>query len=332
MLTKRYCQSLVFLILGACVIPAWAQKQEAASKDATPCAATCDTAAFLNELHGLSGVLQKKPAKSEIEQRLGSLPKNWTVTSAERTYSISTQSLRDLLTSGDIEKAQAWLAHLESETKSFTQAQPALPANARDDLQRILARPEFGAVHAPSAWELLRQRITVWIAQQLLRFFSMMGRYPIGGKILFWVIVIGSILLIAVWLFRFWGTRNPMQTLHRGEPLPASRTWQEWFRTAREAANRGDFREAVHSCYWAGIVRLEDIGAVPKDRTKTPREYLRLASEPAPGELAPRPRAREPLAALTSRLERTWYANRGAGPEDFQDAMRQLEALGCPLS
>jgi hypothetical protein len=26
-----------------------------------------------------------------------------------------------------------------------------------------------------------------------------------------------------------------------------------------------------------------------------------------------------------------WYANRGANAEDFQDTLRQLEALGCPL-
>ena len=97
------------------------------------------------------------------------------------------------------------------------------------------------------------------------------------------------------------------------------------------AASRGDFREAVHCTYWAAIVRLEDISILPQDRTKTPREYLRLVTEPALGELAPQPHYRLPLAAMTSQFERIWYANRPAGPEDFQESLRQLEALGCQL-
>ena len=100
---------------------------------------------------------------------------------------------------------------------------------------------------------------------------------------------------------------------------------------AREAAAQSNFREAVHSAYWAGITRLEDSGALPKDRSKTPREYLRLIANPAPHELAQRPVYREPMTELTKRLERTWYANRGAGPDDFKETLRQLEAMGCPL-
>ena len=45
---------------------------------------------------------------------------------------------------------------------------------------------------------------------------------------------------------------------------------------------------------------------------------------------APRNR-KEPLRILTSKMERSWYAGRGASAEDFQDSLRQLEALGCPL-
>jgi hypothetical protein len=139
------------------------------------------------------------------------------------------------------------------------------------------------------------------------------------------------VLCVAIWLVRFLQSRDRFDTLASSGSVIAPRTWQEWIRMAREAANRGDYREGVHSAYWAGIVRLEDSGVLPRDRTRTPREYLRLVTEPSSGELLSRPMHREPLAALTSRLERIWYANRGAGPEDFHDSLRQLEALGCPL-
>jgi len=54
-------------------------------------------------------------------------------------------------------------------------------------------------------------------------------------------------------------------------------------------------------------------------------------AEPDSGQLAASPVHREPLTALTMGLERAWYANRGAGPEDFRESLSHLEALGCLL-
>src|SRR5262249_46842848 len=145
----------------------------------------------------------------------------------------------------------------------------------------------------------------------------------------FWLFLVGVVGCMALWLFRFLAGRDGLSTLSASASPTSSMSWQEWIRAARVAASRGDFREAVHCAYWAGVIRLEDLGILPQDRTKTPREYLRLLSEPALDELAPRLAYREPLAVLTLRFERIWYANRSAGAEDFQESLRQLEALGC---
>lgn len=289
-----------------------------------------DTASFVAELHRLTGVLKKNPSTNEMAALRDSLPRTWTVSTPERTYSISSEPLRNQLTSLSAPKALVWVNHLAAEVQASSFPQTASP-QARAELDRILARPEFAAVRPPSAWDQFRQRIAVWVAQMLLWLFSGLDRHPIGGKILFWLILLGVVGCIAVGLFRFLTNRDRIAVLAPSVSPLASRAWQEWLRASREAAGRGDFREAVHSAYWAGIARLEDAGILPKDRTKTPREYLRLVADPHPGELAPPLARREPLAALTSRLERVWYANRGAGPEDFQDSLRQLETLGCPL-
>lgn len=290
-----------------------------------------DVASFTAELHRLDGILHEKPSANEMTALRDSLPRRWTVSTPERAYSISSEPLRGQLTSLSSEKAQVWVAGVTAEVERFAGASAAGSPAARAELDRILARPEFAAVRPPGAWELFRQRIAAWLERMLIRLFGGIERYPIGGKIVFWLILIGGVLCIGLWLFRFLASRDRMDSLPPSASVVASRTWQEWIRTAREAADRGDFREAVHSAYWAGIVRLEDAGLVPRDRTKTPREYLRLVAEPHPGELASRPSHREPLAALTSRLERIWYANRGAGPDDFRESLRQLEALGCQL-
>ena len=163
------------------------------------------------------------------------------------------------------------------------------------------------------------------------RLFRGIDRHPIGGRILLWLIIFSAISFIALGLFRFVSGSERASVLPRTSAVLPTRTWQEWVHAAHEAAKRGDYREAVHAAYWAGIARLEDSGLLPHDRTKTPREYLRLVDTPTPGQLAPPKTHREPLAALTSLLEKIWYANRGARPEDYQDSLRQLEALGCPL-
>jgi hypothetical protein len=290
-------------------------------------------ASFDGELHRLSEVLKNKPPSIELKALSESLPQSWILLTPERKYSIPTKHLRAQLDASSIEKAQEWIGHLQAEIEG-SGGYGANLAAAKPELDHILARREFGAVHPPGAWEIFRQRIAAWLQRMLLKIFGALGRHPIGGEILFWLLLVGGVAFVALWVFRFLTSRDSMEALKAGSSIAVSRTWQEWIRAARQAANRGDFREAVHSAYWAGVTRLEDTGALPRDRAKTPREYLDLVTESdftGSGGARSRQFRKEPLIALTSQLERIWYANRGAGFEDFHDSLRELEALGCPL-
>jgi hypothetical protein len=290
-----------------------------------------DAPSFATELHRLSDALGKNPSPEEMAALRDSLPKQWNVNTPDGGYSVSSEFLRHQLSTGPSGAAKTWVDHLAMETERYSAPRNDTHGDAKAELQKILAGAEFAGVRPPSAWDLFRQRLAAWLERFLLRIFGGLARYPIGGQILFWVVIVIGVGFIALWLFRFLVSRDRLDSLPPSEVATASRTWQEWIRAAREAAGRNDFREAVHSAYWAGIVRLEETGVVPRDRTKTPREYLRIASEPSPEGIAPSPVYREPLAALTTRLERIWYANRGAGADDFRDTLRQLEALGCQL-
>jgi hypothetical protein len=286
---------------------------------------------FAAEMRGLRASLKKKTSPVEIGSFRDALPPNWTVTTSERNYSVSSQPLRDQLTPASREKALLWMDRVAEEIDHAALVPPPALSNARAELDRVLAQSQFAAVRPPSRWELFRQRVEAWLERMLEKLFRGIGRHPIAGEFLFWIIVVGSVVGIALLLFRYLISRDRLDSLEPSAWVVNTRTWQEWIHFARKAAERGDFREAVHSAYWAGIVRLEDTGVVPKDRSKTPREYLRSVADPQAGEFLSRPTYREPLAALTSRLESVWYANRGAGPEDFQESLRQLEALGCQL-
>jgi hypothetical protein len=287
---------------------------------------------FIMELQSLSDALDEDPADSDLAKMRSSLPKFWSIHTDTRDFLVSSAPLDQALAAPTSEAAQDWIDHVLYEARGYETPVDVRNLNARQQLDHILASNEFAAVHPPSAWDLFRERLSAWLNRMLNKLFGGLERYPIAGEILFWAILILAVSFLARFLFRFFVSRDRLEALADQEIVSATRTWQEWIRLAKDAAARQDYREAVHSAYWAGVARLEDLALLPKDRTKTPREYLRLLSQVSQHELAARPVAYgEPLRDLNTRLERTWYANRGARPEDFSESLRQLKALGCQL-
>jgi len=93
-----------------------------------------------------------------------------------------------------------------------------------------------------------------------------------------------------------------------------------WLKDAQTSAAAGEWREAIHSVYWASISRLESGRVWPADRARTPREYLGLLRGSDP---------RKPtLTALTRSFERTWYGGREAAAADFNAAVHLAAELG----
>jgi len=301
-----------------------------------------DAPSFAAELQRIGNAIKKEKANAaNMEALRVSLPAQWELTTAERSYSLSADSLRTLLREAEKEKkpesmaakataAADWALDLASQVNAYAQAQAHNAPSARPALDRILSRRDFASVQGPSKFDLFRQRVMGWILNLLESLFRQVGRYPMGAKILFWLIVVAIVVWLAFTLFRYWTKRATLEELQAPDSVAFVRTWQEWIRIAREAAMRGNFREAVHSTYWAGISYLEDSGVVRKDRTRTPREYMRSVSNAT--QLVPSGRkTREALSALTMALEQVWYGRRPASNQDFADAMRSVEALGCQL-
>src|SRR5205807_6946990 len=101
----------------------------------------------------------------------------------------------------------------------------------------------------------------------------------------------------------------------------SAKEWAIWLAEARAAAAKGEWRDAVHLAYWAGISFLERQGLWRPDRARTPREYLRLLSSSS--------EHRETLTALTRIFELAWYAKRDASESTFSQTLQELEKLGC---
>jgi hypothetical protein len=293
--------------------------------------AVTDVPSLGDELKRISASLEKGAPSEKVQDLRNSLPDQWTVKTPERDYSISTEYLRRQLSDKSVSNAKLWVDNLQDKLSTYSAAGSLNLASSRAQLDRILAEPQFAAVRPPSDWDLFRRRLALWVARLLERIFGGLYRYPMGGKILFWLALVAGVGFIALTIFRFMIGRDRVQSFKSEQIFIVSHTWQEWLRIAREAAARQDFREAVHAAYWAGIARLEDAGALPKDYSKTPREYLNLLSQPAPPAQASHLAFREPLSILTRRLEQIWYGRRDAAVDDFRDSLQQLELLGCQL-
>jgi len=146
-------------------------------------------------------------------------------------------------------------------------------------------------------------------------------------------------LIVALWIVRILMRAARSEALRVDGAFPAGKQWRDWAREALEAARGGDHRSALHAAYWAGVYRLADLGAWQIDRTRTPREYLRLlrkrpsaiAGASFDSEGTQFPVRVDTLAALTRSMEASWYGSSPATERDFEAAIENLEELGCKL-
>jgi hypothetical protein len=219
-----------------------------------------------------------------------------------------------------LRQMQTHLAAQGRAAELFSQPQ-AYPASSRQKLSEILARREFRKVRGPTLWDQLMQRVQRWIVHWLDRIFRKVSYVPHGGQIFVWCVIALAAIVVVIWLKR---TVERQLIDWPREPVlfaPSQKHWRKWLAEAREAAQQDRWRDAIHLAYWAAISQLEQAGAWPPDRARTPREYLRLL--PGPSDKRP------VLDALTRRFEIIWYGRHEAGADDFADTLVQLERLGC---
>jgi hypothetical protein len=288
-----------------------------------PLFAASDASGAAAEIRNLEGQLER----GEIAPVVAALPEQWVVSTPEGNYTISSKPLRDLIAQkprgSGLPQAKEWLEHLAAHLEG-SGVTPRAAGNANQELTRILARREFEGVRPPSQWELLQERIRIWIARFFQRLFGFAAQYPTESKIFFWTLIGGAVLAFLVWLFRRWDRAELLSMNITSDATP--RTSNQWIVAARAFSAEGDFRKAIQCTYWAAIVRLEELGRLPRNRPHTPREYLGLVSTVRGGGASP---YAAPLGALTKQLERCWYAGMPASAQDYAACLSALEAFGC---
>jgi hypothetical protein len=199
-------------------------------------------------------------------------------------------------------------------------------AGQRKSLDAILAQREYRDVTKVTVQERFRERLLEWLVNALnaimTRLAGIGARAPWIGTILELLLIAGALTLL-VWLLVRLERNARVRLVPEIETVPgapSAREWQLWLKDAQISAAAGEWREAIHSVYWASISRLESRRLWPADRARTPREYLGLLRGTDP---------RKPtLTALTRSFERTWYGGREAASADFNAAVHLAAELG----
>ena len=308
-------------------VPALAQVPEV-SESGKASEAELDLSSYRAALSRISEAVKKKQNLRNLQE---SLPPSWTVRTKDEKFDVSTREISEAL--ADIErdpsKSGATAGQLESRLNSLQRAAVELESieakpsskKAEGKLHNILGRSEFQEAAGPSAMDRLRARINRWVLEHLIRLLNRIHISARTGNYVSW----GLIVLVVVALFYVfyrWLSQGGGEVRFKAESNPIASDVRHWLQEALRAAERGDYREAIHCGYWASVARLEDTRFLPRDRTRTPRESLRLLDQ--------HPREQGFLRTVTQNFEPIWYGYRSASQKEWATTKEQLEKMGCP--
>lgn len=292
---------------------------------------TLSLAEYRQQLQQFSARIdQIKEDPAEAARVQTEIPDHTSVKTGSQEYVVSYDWLKSALQQLDQSNAEARavsLSRIQQRLQSLDEQAQTYDKQQRDfrdshgKIEEILARHEFRKSHGPGFIDIWWNKFKRWLSD----FFD---RHPIYGRkgndilhIIVYLAVAVAFLLFIIWIKR----RLVRPTDQIGREImpfaPSAKGWKKWLTEAREAAESGAWRDAVHLAYWAGISLLEEQGAWRPDRARTPREYLRMLGSRKPQYPV--------LSALTRKFEVIWYGHREASAADFQETLGQLEELGC---
>jgi Domain of unknown function (DUF4129) len=286
----------------------------------------------LGQLDSQVADLNSHPQNAETLRT--SLPKYWTVIGGRLPVDVSTafldQALTDFQKQGPAQKKiilkelHTQLTVMRTGVGGYTQPEAVNDA-MRKRLDEILAAREFRSVHGPTLLDTWTEAAEAWVRKWWDKLFDALDITPPNftwvGRIFVWLVIAAAAAVLGVWLYRLY-RRKPVEYFREIVPFaPSAKSWRIWLAEARSKAEKGEWREAIHLSYWAGVSYLEAAGSWIPDRARTPREYLREVKNQDP--------KKPPFTSLTRRFESVWYGSQRAHADDFDAALTELEKLGC---
>jgi Domain of unknown function (DUF4129) len=220
------------------------------------------------------------------------------------------------------EELQVAETRLEEALREVSDAGPAQinMALARRRADAILGHPEFATVQEDSIWERIMARVALWLDRLFSNLAQFGKRSPWIGPVMEWGFIGLALVGLALWAMR---VLQRQRLAVRVEAARQIEPWEEaarnWRALAEERAARGDWREAVRCLYWASIAVLEGRKLWAPNRSRTPREYIRLLEAGSPRWVI--------LRQQTRGFEHVWYGLNNADRQDYERALELHEGL-----
>jgi Domain of unknown function (DUF4129) len=316
-----------YVVLLAALLLLWipGRAQTPAGGASTTPPPELDLQSYQRELTHIAETLRNP---GDIPALRRSLPDTWLVRNGERVYSVRTKEISEALREIELDPKRSTAALLEVRLDAMRQqteqlSYPSATANiaeAADKLKKIMNRGEFREVAGPSSWDLLRARINRWILLHILKLLGVLHLSHKTGNAVVWGVLFLAVVLLFYVAYRLL-TKSSQETSFRAGVEPTTSDALRWVQDTLAAADRGDFREAIHCAYWASVAHLEDIRVLPRDRARTPRESLRLLDQHA--------KEQGVMRTVTRSFELIWYGYRPVSASDWAGTKEQLEKMGC---
>jgi hypothetical protein len=312
---------LAFLVTALPVVPALARRQ---STVAEYTAHLEDLRTLVQRCQANASACDPAQVGSDVQVSLRSLGSGANVNQFEGRYDWLRNTLkqaRDPSAKNRDRDLAAAANRLEDALQDVTGQRPASSfAEARRHADVILGHPEFVTVDEQSVWERLIARFFLWLDSLFTDVASFGQRSPWIGPLLEWGLILLALAGLALWAMRTFQRQRLAVQLESSRQLEA---WEEashnWRTLAEEQAAQHKWREAVHCLYWASIVMLEGRRYWTPNRSRTPREYLRLLEARSPRWTL--------LGQQTRGFERIWYGLNPAAQRDYQNALELHEQL-----
>jgi len=197
----------------------------------------------------------------------------------------------------------------------------AVPSPQPDDVRRttreVFQRPEFR--------ESGQRDSGSWILRQIAAFFRWLGGLYDGSRGLFWLILIGCIVLLAAMIalivfqvrtaFAVGGRRRRVDADRAGRLMQSGQCRA----AADERAAAGDFTEAVRYLFLALVYRFDECGRISFHKEYTNREYLDLMSDSV----------RNELRLLVDVLDDHWYGQRPSRRQQYETCLAVYDRLAA---
>ncbi|MGB0125448.1 MAG: DUF4129 domain-containing protein [Silvibacterium sp.] len=191
---------------------------------------------------------------------------------------------------------------------------------ARQHADAILGHPEFATVQEDSIWELMLARFALWLDSLFNNVAKFGKRSPWIGPVMEWGLIGIALVGLTLWAMRALQRQRLAVRVEAARQLePLEEAARNWRALAEEQAAHGDWREAVHCLYWASIAVLEGRRLWSPNRSRTPREYVRLLETGSTRWTL--------LRQQTQGFERIWYGLNEAAQRDYQRALELHEGL-----